>query len=129
MEITRTETEASVPVTVFHIEGAFNADEPLAGMIRQAVEDGTRNILLDLSDVPYMSSAGLRALHTGYTLLRDKSETSDKVNKGLREGSYYSPHLKLLKPSKMVMEVLSISGYDMFLESFTDQKKALAAFS
>ena len=128
MEITQSEVEGRVPVTVFHISGAFNADEPLSAMVKEAVEGGARNILLDLTGVSYISSAGLRVLHTTYTQLRDSSETQGKVNQGLREGSYYSPHLKLLKPSKMVKEVLQMSGYDMFLESFTDEKKAVDSF-
>ncbi|HUF36915.1 MAG TPA: STAS domain-containing protein [Anaerolineales bacterium] len=128
MEITQSEAQGSVPVTIFHIDGAFNADEPLATMVKAAVAGGARNILLDLTGVTYISSAGLRVLHTTYTLLRDASETQSAVSQGLREGSYYSPHLKLLKPSKMAKEVLQMSGYDMFLESFTDQKKAVDSF-
>jgi anti-anti-sigma factor len=128
VEITQSETQGRVPVTVFHISGAFNSDEPLATKVKEAVAGGARNILLDLTEVSYVSSAGLRVLHTTYTLLRDSSETQKSVSKGLREGSYYSPHLKLLKPSKMVKEVLQMSGYDMFLETFTDEKKAVESF-
>jgi anti-anti-sigma regulatory factor len=128
VEITKSEAQGRVPVTIFHIDGAFNSDEPLAGMVKEAVEGGARNILLDLTGASYISSAGLRVLHTTYTLLRDSSETQKSVSAGLREGSYYSPHLKLLKPSKMVQEVLQMSGYDMFLETFTDEKKAVGSF-
>lgn len=128
MEITKSETTGRVPITIFHIEGPFNTDEPLAAMVKEAVQAGARNILLDLKGVPYISSAGLRVIHTTYTLLRDSSETQKAVSQGLREGSYYSPHLKLLKPSEMVKEVLQMSGYDMFIESFTDEKKAVDSF-
>jgi anti-anti-sigma factor len=128
VEITKSESQGRVPVTIFHISGAFNSDEPLAALVKEAVNAGVRNILLDLTGVTYISSAGLRVLHTTYTMLRDTSETQGAVSAGLREGSYYSPHLKLLKPSKMVKEVLQMSGYDMFLESFTDEKKAVDSF-
>ena len=97
-------------------------------MVQDSVKKGTNNILLDLTGVTYISSAGLRVLHTAYTLLRESTETNAEVSKGLREGSYFSPHLKLLKPSTMVKEVLQMSGYDMFLESFTDEKQAVASF-
>ncbi len=128
MEISTEKLEGRVPVTVFRISGDFNRGEPLKSKAVEAFEDGARNMLIDLSDVPYASSAGLRALHEIYNLLRDSSETSAAVSQGLREGSYHSPHLKLLKPSKMVVEVLKMTGFDMFLEIFKDEKKALASF-
>jgi anti-anti-sigma regulatory factor len=71
VEITKSEAQGRVPVTIFHIDGAFNSDEPLAGMVKEAVEGGARNILLDLTGASYISSAGLRVLHTTYTVLRD----------------------------------------------------------
>lgn len=128
MEISVTQESAQVPVTRFAIVGAFNADEPLTSMAKEAYANGARNMLIDMSDVPYMSSAGLRALHSIYTMLRDKSESKKEVNKGLREGSYHSPHLKILKPSKMVDEVLRLAGYDMFIQTHTTLKDALASF-
>jgi anti-anti-sigma factor len=128
MEITKSEAQGRVPVAVFRISGAFNADEPLSTMVKDAVSDGARDILLDLTGVTYISSAGLRVLHTAYTLLRDPSETEAAVSEGIREGTYFSPHLKLLKPSKMVQEVLKMAGYDMFLETHTDEQKAVESF-
>lgn len=128
MEITVSQESARIPVTRFAISGAFNADEPLATMAREAYDQGARNMLIDMTDVPYMSSAGLRALHGIYMMLRDQSEGDKEVKKGLREGSYYSPHLKILKPSKLVDEVLRLAGYDMFIQSHSTLKDALASY-
>lgn len=128
MEVSVSQENGRVPVTRFLVSGPFNADEPVTTMAREAYDQGTRNILIDLSEVPYMSSAGLRALHSVYMLLRDETETQSGVNKGLRDGSYHSPHLKILKPSKLVQEVLKTSGYDMFIEIHEDLPSALASF-
>ena len=128
MEITQSVAEGRVPITIFRISGAFNADEPLTGMVKDVVAAGARNILLDLAGVTYISSVGLRVLHTAYSLLRDTSETKEEVSAGIREGTYYSPHLKLLKPTKWVLDILQMSGYDMFLKSFTDEKQAVASY-
>ena len=84
MEITKSEAQGREPVAIFRISGAFNADEPLSTMVHAAVNEGTHNILLDLTGVTYISSAGLRVLHTTYTLLRDASETGEAVSQGLR---------------------------------------------
>jgi hypothetical protein len=69
-------------------------------------------------------------LHTVYNLLnKDQQEASEKeVRRGIASGSYKSPHLKLLRPSKNAMKALSIAGYDMFLDIYDKQKEAVAAF-
>jgi len=38
--------------------------------VLKEVADGARHIVLDLSDVPYISSAGLRAIHSAYMRLK-----------------------------------------------------------
>jgi anti-anti-sigma regulatory factor len=128
VEISTSQKESRVQVTVFRISGNFNDSEPLASMAKKAHQEGSRYMLIDLTDVPYASSAGLRTLHEIYNMLRDPSETAETVSKGLRDGSYYSPHLKLLKPSKMVVEVLKMTGFDMFLEIHKDLDQAVASF-
>ena len=71
MDITSWRETGAVPVTVLQLKGDLVAEEPLATRARTAFADGARNIVLDLGDVPYISSAGLRAIHTVYMLLRD----------------------------------------------------------
>ena len=97
---------------------------------KKAFDAGTKNILLDLTDVPYMATAGLRALHYIYELLRTDSlyERDEAVSIGIAAGTFKSPHLKLLKPSAHVLTPLKVAGYDMFLEIHDDRKKAIASF-
>lgn len=130
MEITVTQEQGRVPVTVFRLVGELSSDEPLSTRVREAHQEGTRNILIDLSKVPYISSAGLRALHAIFTLLRAESpeESHEAMSKGISAGTFTSPHLKLLNPTKNAMEVLKTAGYDMFLEIHHDYAKALASF-
>ncbi len=130
MEIVVTQEEGRVPVTVFQLKGDLANEEPLRSQATEAYEAGTRNLILDLSDVPYITSSGLRAIHYLFDLLRsDSPEESDQaVRKGIASGQYKSPHLKLVKPSKNAAKALSISGYDMFLEVHKNKKEALASF-
>jgi hypothetical protein len=130
MEIHISYEQGRVPVTVFHIKGDLTEAETLHAQAQQAFEDGMRYLLLDLREVPFISSSGLRALHRVYMLLRtDAPNESDKmVGQGIRDGTYKSSHLKLLKPSKAAMEVLNLTGYDMFLEIHQDLKEAIASF-
>ena len=130
MDIVVSQAHGRVPVTVFQITGAIISDEPLVAQAQQAFADGMRDLLLDLTAVPYMSSQGLRALHTIYTLLRTDApdESDEAVKHGIRAGTFTSPHLKLLNPSPKVLEVLHMTGYDMFLDIYQDRSAAIAAF-
>ncbi len=127
MEFKITQEKGRVPVTVIHVNGDLRSDEELTQKAKEAYAAGARDILLDLTDVRFMSSAGLRALHAIFTMLReDKSE--EEINKEIAAGTYKSPHFKLLNPNKNVKEVLSVTGYDMFLDVHTNKKEAIASF-
>lgn len=132
-QITLSEQQGRVPVTVLHLQGDVidaNSYGQLEAQVQAAYEAGARNMLLDLTKVKYISSAGLRALHSIFLLLRgDASAESDQVmKKGLMDGTFKSPHLKLLNPSPAVMETLRTMGFDMFLEVHRNLKDAVASF-
>ncbi len=132
MDMTISHEQGRVPVTVFHLKGKLDATthEQFEKQAREAFATGARNMLIDLSAVPYISSAGLRSLHMLFTMLRTNapSESQEAMQKGIREGTFKSPHLKLLKPNANVLEALKLVGYDMYIEIHTDLQKAVASF-
>jgi len=132
MEITTTQEQGRVPVTVFHLKGELDAvlAAQLRGQGRDAIGAGARYLLVDLAEVPYIASAGLRAFQEIFTLLREPSgEKGDKaVYEGLRDGTYKSPNLKLLSPTRHALEALSTAGFDMFLEVHHNFRDAIASF-
>ena len=128
MEIEVIREQGKVPVSVLRIKGALISEEELQQRAQEEYNAGARYMLLDLSDVPYMASAGLRALHFIYSLLRQPGDAAE-VHKGLAEGTYTSRHLKLLNPSQHALEALRVAGYDMFIEIFQDRNKAIASFA
>lgn len=130
MDISVWYEQARVPVAVVRVNGNLTSNTELETTAQELYDRGTRNILLDLSNVPYMASAGLRALHSIYTLLRtdEPNESADVVNRGIAAGTYASPHFKLLNPSKNVLEVLKMAGYDMFLEIHHHFQRAVDSF-
>ncbi len=133
MKIIVTQEAGRVPVTVFQITGEIGAESSdfLRREARGAVEAGTRHLLLDLTGVTFVGSAGLRAIHDIFMLLRTASPATDEgaaVHKGIASGTYQSPHLKLLKPGRHVLQALKLAGFDMFLEVHTDLPEAIASF-
>lgn len=130
MEITISQAEAAKPVTIMHVNGNIDSAsfEEFQARAEELIDGGTRDLLIDLQHVPYISSAGLRALNHIYNRLRDEKEDPDTVSKGVASGTYKAPHLKLLAANRRVAETLKMSGFDMFLEIYPDLKSALASF-
>jgi anti-anti-sigma regulatory factor len=132
MEIIVSEEQVRVPVTIFQVKGELTAETEgqLLEQAQDAYQAGMRDLLLDLGDVTFLSSAGLRAIHQIFVLLLEDSPEAgeEAVRAGIRKGTYRSPHLKLLNPSSDVYQVLKTTGFDMFLDVYTKRRKALAAF-
>jgi len=132
MEITSSTLQGRVPVTVLHPLGNLDAStsDEFSAAAEKAVTGGAKDILVDLSDVPFVSSAGIRALHTLYNALHPAGSGQDKeaVYKGISAGTYAAPHLKLLHPNKKVSEALKLAGLDMYLKMYDSEQEALAAF-
>jgi len=134
MEIKVSTENGRVPVTVVHVDG--NIDASTAEIFQAKADDlikgGTRYMLVDLSHVPFVSSAGFRVLHGIFNELRslnpDSNLSDEDVKKGIIANTYKSPHLKLLNPSKETKATFELSGFDMYIETFTDRKTALASF-
>ena len=132
MDIEETQHQGRVPVTVFHLKGDLNMTsyQQLEAKGREAHAAGVRDLVLDLSGVTFISSAGIRAINGLFLLLRtsDPSESDEARRAGLRAGTFKSPHLKLLNPPRRVQEALSIAGVDMFLEIHRSLDEAIASF-
>lgn len=124
--------QAHVPITVFQVAGDIDASsyELLEDAAADAFGQGTRRLLLDLSGVAYMGSAGLRALYTIDQMLRQAADDAagGVADSGLTNDSFRSPFLKLLHPSRSVNHTLKISGFEMAFDVFDDRQLALDSF-
>ena len=132
MNISVTQEQARVPVTVLQVVGktdSASADE-FEKKVMDVIDAGARYLVLDLSKIPYMSSAGLRVLQEVFNKLRSLSDGKDdkEMYRQINDGSFKSPHLKLLNPTKEVLEVLKMSGFDMLVPIEKDLQTAIASF-
>lgn len=128
MKINVVHEEGHVPVTVLQVTGPITSNEELEAQAQAEYTAGARNILVDLADVPYMASAGLRALHFIFNLLKE-GDSGSTLTKGIAAGTYHSAHLKLLRPKGPTLEAIKVAGYDMFLEIYQDRNKAIESFT
>jgi len=129
MDISSWQESGQIPVTILQLKGDLTAEEQLVDKAQTVFQDGARDIILDLSGVPYISSAGLRAIHVIYMLLRSADPQDEETAvRGITRGTYKSPHLKLVNPSRNGLKALTTSGYDLFLDIHDSIPKAVASF-
>lgn len=132
MEIKVSTENGRVPVTVLHLDGNLDAAsyKTFQDQAAELIKNGTRHILVDLSHAPFVSSAGLRALHEIFNQLRAAGGDigEEEIRKGISAGSYKSPHLKLLNLSKEARLAFETAGFDMYIETFTDRQAAIHSF-
>ncbi len=101
-------------VTVIHLTGPLTAEEPVQfflSQIRDLLERGRLNLLIDLADVPFIDSTGLGGLAAAYNAARDARA-----------------HIKFLTPSRLVLRGLHRVHLDRVFELYESEEQALASF-
>lgn len=101
---------------------------------KESYQTGARNMLLDLSELTYISSAGLVAIH--FIALLSRGESVPDTENGWaalksadrsREGGIQK-NVKLLNPHAEVLRILDMVGFTTFFEIFDDKQKAIDSF-
>jgi anti-anti-sigma factor len=132
MDVKVTTENGRVPVSVVAVTGNVdtNSFEKFLSQAEELMESGAEHILVDLSAVPYMSSAGLRVLNLMFNRLRSKYSdmTEEAVLQAVNAGTYKSPNLKLFNLSEQTKFAFETAGFDMYIETFTDRKSAIDSF-
>ena len=138
LHVTVDSVEGQVPVTMMRLDGELDASnyESLIVQTQAYYADGTRNLLLDLEKLTFVSSSGLVALHNMALVMR--GETLEDAEEGWRAfhaisrdlGKATGPeaHFKLLKPQPLVFKVLDTAGFTKVLLVFEDEATAVASF-
>jgi len=136
MNIVVKESQGSVPVMIMQLQGELDASNylDLIARAKEIYEAGGRYLLLDLSELSFMASSGLVALHSIALIMRGDEPPDPEFGWGAfraaardREGGC-EKHCKLLKPQPAVNRTLQITGFESFLEVHTDLETALASF-
>lgn len=136
MNITVSEAKGRVPITVVALEGKLDGQtyQNLIEKVRELYDAGTRNVLVDMAGLSYISSAGLVSLHTIALLLRGESlpdpehgwASVKSMDRGRDTG--IQEHIKLLNPRPEVTSVLEMVGFSQMFEAFDNREKAIQAF-
>lgn len=118
LKLTSEQRQVKVPVTVFRIGGWLDAQsEPqLLEAARLAHDEGTRYLLIDMSDLDTLTSAGMRALQKVYLMYTPK------------EDHFKVAHLKLCNAPPQIYNVLGITGFLQNIPMYESIDSALESF-
>ncbi len=95
------EVQAAKPVTVFYIQGWLDgqSEGTLLEAARTAHDNGARFLLIDMSRLDTLTSAGMRALQKVYQIFTP------------REDQFKVAHLKLCNAPAQIYNVLGVTGF------------------
>jgi anti-anti-sigma factor len=136
MNISVSQAQGSVPVTVIKLDGQLDGQnfQELITKAQELYAAGTRDYLLDLSELTYISSAGLVALHS-IALMARGEELPDLEggwsayrSMGRSSEAGVQKHVKLLNPRSEIMNVLDMVGFSSVFEIYTGRDEAINSF-
>jgi anti-anti-sigma regulatory factor len=136
MNISVSQVRGNVPVSILKLEGQLDGQnyQELITKAQEVFNAGGRDFLLDLSDLTYISSAGLVALHSVALLARGEAFPNPESgwpayrSLGRSREAGVQQHVKLLNPRAEVMSVLQMVGFSSLFEVFTDLDQAVNSF-
>lgn len=136
MQISFSKHGGRVLVMVMELAGDIDASTytDVINRAQEIYDEGVRDLLIDLSKVPYVSSAGLMSLHMVVKIFSGQSVSAkgggrpsfSAINQE-RDGSVRA-HVKLLSPQPAVEQVLDVVGLKQFFEVHTDFDTAVKSF-
>ncbi len=136
MEIKISQIKSPANVTLLQVTGKLDGSNylDLIEEARRVYMDGARDLLIDMSQLTYMSSAGIAALHKaallfrGMPVLEDESGWAAYHAMDRDRDSGVQHHVKLLSPQPEVAKILDISGFKGLFEIHSDLNQAVASF-
>ena len=129
LTITTSQIQGDVSVTVLHLKGHLHGptEGSLLDRARQANEDGAKYLLLDLSDLEVLSSAGLRAIQNIFKLFTPQEDLVLMNQHG--DEPYKSPYMKIVCPDPQIYYIFNIAGFLQNILVFNNLEEATNSFS
>jgi anti-anti-sigma regulatory factor len=136
MNISVSQVQGKVAVTVIKLAGQLDGQtyQELITKAREAYAAGWHNFLIDMSDLTYISSAGLVALHSVALLARGEELPNTEQgwsayrSMGRSREAGVQEHMKLFNPRAEVNSVLDMVGFTAVFQIFTDFDQAIQSF-
>lgn len=127
--INRLQAEGKTPVTVLQLIGDLDGstEEQLIEQSRLLRDEGVTHLLVDLSEVTMLTSAGLRAIQK--TLKMFTPQEDKEIIRQHGDEPYKSPYFKMVCPNPDIYYILNISGFLQNMLIYSDMNEAIRSFA
>ena len=117
-KLTKEQPEGKPGIVVLHLAGWLDAlsEGRVVEAVQQAKDEGNKYVLLDLSELDTVTSAGIRAMQKSFQILTPKGPDQKTV------------YLKLCNASPQIYQVLSVTGLLMQVPVYESQDIAVDSF-
>ena len=128
MEITVDLEQRSEPIAIMRLQGSVDASDfvQVVDKAQEIYQNPSRNLILDLSGVPSISSTGLAAIH--HIALLYSGVANSMKHPDLTHNSNARKRVKLLSPQPDVEKALETAGLKLFFKVFRDLQSAIKSF-
>jgi anti-anti-sigma factor len=128
LTINKSQIQGEGSAIILHLIGQLDGstENQLLDQARQAHEDGATHLLIDLSEVTMLTSAGLRAIQNTLKLFTPQSDL-DIMHQHTGE-PYKSPYFKMVCPNPQIYYVLNIAGFLHNIPIYSDMDEAIGSF-
>ena len=137
MEINSQSVPGSSTLAVLDLNGELDASNYLDVIehVRRLYDAGARRLVLDLSNLNFLSSSGLVSLHSSALIMRGEQPPSPDLGwsavhaiaSDVEQG--FEACCKLVNPQGRVRKTLEMTGFNTFLEIFDDTDSAVRSFA
>lgn len=119
LKIIKEQVQGNVHITILHLSGWLDAqgEDILLATARDSYEEGSRYILLDLSKVEALTSAGMRAMQKVHKIYTPAEER------------FKMGRVKLCGAPPQIYNVLGISGFLMTILNYETAQAAIDSFT
>lgn len=131
MEISVTYHQDKEAIAIMKLNGDINASNfvQISDKAQELYMNPARNLIIDLSEVPSISSTGLAAIHKIALLYSGvPQKVQEGVNPDFTHSSNARKYVKLLNPQPDVEKTLEGAGLKLFFKVFKDLESAIASF-
>ena len=131
MEISISIEQAKEPIAIMKLEGDINASNfmDVVDKAEELYNNPARNLIIDLSGVTNITSAGQVAIHKIALIYSGvPQDVEAEENPDFTHSSSARKYVKLLNPQPEVDKALEKAGLKFFFKVFTDLESAIQSF-
>ncbi|MBI1854978.1 MAG: STAS domain-containing protein [Chloroflexi bacterium] len=117
-KLTTEQAQGKVPVTIIHLGGWLDtkSEGQMVDAVQKAKDNGAKFVLLELSNMDTITSAGIRSMQKAYQILTPK------------DNAYKTAYLKLCNAPAQIYQVLGITGFLANVPMYESMQDAIDSF-